>query len=273
MSKLICFSLYGDNPLYTLGAIENCRLATIIYPEWTVCLFIRDNLDKSIQQALKKYNCRLIFISEKYASESDIIAKCTFWRYYFISDPKLEYLIFRDCDSRLSYKEKVAVDSWIQSGKQFHLMYDHPDHTIEIMGGLWGIKGNTIPNIKNLIGEYFKNHDKIYRNRRDYDQMFLKHIIWPTFAKKSYLAHGDPKICKYHVDKGIHITPFPPVLEPAFLDSPFNLCKLKYLGQTITCPYWKPKPSTNKPRVAKLPISLPQPLKEKQDSKDLKDTW
>jgi hypothetical protein len=247
MSKYICYSLYGNNPLYTLGAIENSRLAQIIYPDWEVIIFIRDNLDKSIRYALKKYNVRLVTINERYANELDIISKCTFWRYYLISDKDAEYIIFRDCDSRLSYKEKAAVYDWIDSGTDFHLLYDHIEHTTEILGGLWGIKGNVIGNIKKLIGEFIRKNDRIYRNRRDYDQMFLKHVIWPNYVKKmSYVAHGNIKECQYHIEKGINITPYPKMEEPLFIDSCINLTTQEYIGQTITCPYWQHKPQMNK---------------------------
>ena len=33
--NLITFSLFGDNPLYCQGAVENANIARVIYPEWT----------------------------------------------------------------------------------------------------------------------------------------------------------------------------------------------------------------------------------------------
>ena len=38
MKKIISFCLWGDNPKYTIGAIENAKLAKTIYPDWT-CRF------------------------------------------------------------------------------------------------------------------------------------------------------------------------------------------------------------------------------------------
>jgi len=34
MKKIISFSLWGDNPVYTQGAIRNAELAKEIYPDW-----------------------------------------------------------------------------------------------------------------------------------------------------------------------------------------------------------------------------------------------
>ena len=36
--KVIAFSLWGDNPKYTLGALQNLSLAKLVYPDW-VCRF------------------------------------------------------------------------------------------------------------------------------------------------------------------------------------------------------------------------------------------
>ena len=34
MKKVISFSLWGDNPKYTIGAIKNAELIDTIYPGW-----------------------------------------------------------------------------------------------------------------------------------------------------------------------------------------------------------------------------------------------
>lgn len=34
IKKIIAFSLWGDNPKYTVGAIKNAKLTSEIYPGW-----------------------------------------------------------------------------------------------------------------------------------------------------------------------------------------------------------------------------------------------
>ena len=41
---------------------------------------------------------------------------------------------------RFSPREQVAVMEWMSSSLPFHTMRDHPDHQVEIMGGMWGAK-------------------------------------------------------------------------------------------------------------------------------------
>ena len=38
----------------------------------------------------------------------------------------IERFISRDCDSRLSERDRVAVDEWIKSEKNFHIIREHP---------------------------------------------------------------------------------------------------------------------------------------------------
>jgi hypothetical protein len=101
-----------------------------------------------------------------------------FWRFFTADLPDCEYVVFRDCDSRLSIREKMAVDEWIESKKSIHVMRDHPAHripygndTLGILGGMWGIKGNVIP-MKQSILRFSKDKKLGY----GIDQTFLKNI-------------------------------------------------------------------------------------------------
>ena len=48
MKKLICFSLWGDNPVYTFGAIKNATLAKKHYPGWICRYYIADCVPEDI---------------------------------------------------------------------------------------------------------------------------------------------------------------------------------------------------------------------------------
>jgi len=41
--KIISFSLWGDKPMYTIGAIKNAKLAEEIYPGWIVDSILLDH--------------------------------------------------------------------------------------------------------------------------------------------------------------------------------------------------------------------------------------
>jgi hypothetical protein len=103
-----------------------------------------------------------------------------FWRFLAADLKDCEYAIFRDSDSRLSLREKLAVDEWINSGKTLHVMRDHPYHMIPcgndrlgLLGGMWGIKGNLLP-ITQMINKFPLSRQNNYGN----DQSFLKEVYF-----------------------------------------------------------------------------------------------
>ena len=56
------------------------------------------------------------------------------WRFLPLSDPLVDVVLSRDLDSALNEREAAAVEEWLQSGANFHLMRDHPKHGTEILG-------------------------------------------------------------------------------------------------------------------------------------------
>jgi hypothetical protein len=90
-------------------------------------------------------------------------------------------MLSRDTDCRLSVREKEAVDEWLDSDKDFHIMRDHPFHRIEILGGMWGVRGNILSEMTPLIGNYIKG------NFWQVDQNFLKQLIYPIVKDKSFV--------------------------------------------------------------------------------------
>jgi hypothetical protein len=96
-----------------------------------------------------------------------------FWRFETSYDLEVDISIFRDTDSRLSLREKYAVDEWIQSDKTFHIMRDHPHHGFPILGGMWGYKSNNKYPIKELLGSFNKN------DRYGTDYEFFYNSLYP----------------------------------------------------------------------------------------------
>ena len=63
------------------------------------------------------------------------------WRFNAAIDPDINKYIMRDIDSRISQREKLAVDKWLNSTSTFHIMHDHPGHCGKRMQvGMWSRK-------------------------------------------------------------------------------------------------------------------------------------
>jgi hypothetical protein len=168
--RYISYSLWGDNELYNIGVVKNAEQVPEIYPGWQMIVYHDNSVPTETLNILENLNVKLVNV--------DGHTHGMFWRFFASDLVDCEYAIFRDGDSRLSIREKMAVDEWIESGKTIHVMRDHPAHQIPygnnglgILGGMWGIKGNTIP-MKDSIENFSKNKTMGY----GIDQTFLKTI-------------------------------------------------------------------------------------------------
>ena len=177
--RIISYSLWGKDSRYTIGAIRNAELANEVYPGW-VCRFHvgRDTPPMIVQKLSEFQNVEIIDRSEPCDWTG------MFWRFEDAADPEVSVMLSRDTDSRLTYRERTAVDEWLVSGKGFHIMRDHEYHAVEILGGMWGTKRGIISNIKTLIDDYKKG------DFWQVDQNFLKEKIYPLI-KGNCLVHDE----------------------------------------------------------------------------------
>jgi hypothetical protein len=173
MKKIISFSLWGDNPKYTIGAIRNAELTPIIYPGWISRFYCGESVPTDIIKTL-------ISLPNTEVVMMDVDGDWTgmFWRFYACEDSDI--MLSRDTDSRLSNREKLAVDEWLESDKDFHIMRDHPYHNTEILGGMWGVRNGLLKNMKQLINDYTKG------DFWQVDQNFLREKIYPLVVNNSF---------------------------------------------------------------------------------------
>jgi hypothetical protein len=191
--KIISFSLWGDEDLYNLGALQNIPVAQEHYPGWICRFYVHEKIP--VLGNLRSESVEVVVMPDPVNPWEPL-----FWRFAPVSEPDVEYAIFRDCDSRLNGKEAAAVNAWIASGKNMHVMKDHDSHRGSlIMGGMWGIRGGVIPDINKMMCEWFIKQPV---NSKGDDQLFLEKVLWPL-VKDSVLIHGKSS----RAGPG---TPFPP---------------------------------------------------------------
>ena len=172
MLKVISFSLFGNNSLYYNGIIKNIELAKKIYPDWICYVYYSDDVPKNIINIISEHeNCK-VFLEKRNDFYDGL-----FWRFKPCWDEKVEICCPRDCDSRLSLREKKAVDEWLELDKPLHIMRDAANHCYEIMAGMFGI--NKRCSIKNF--PIYPNKDQINYKDKSCDQIWLTKYIWPLF--------------------------------------------------------------------------------------------
>jgi len=171
MRKIIAFSVFGDNPMYYQGVLRNIELLPAFYPDWECFVYYDNTTPESFRKELLSTG-----VTTRDMTDSGIYG--LFWRFLANDENQDGYTIFRDADSRISKREKLAVEEWIQSGKSLHVMRDHPAHRIPygvaemaILAGMWGIKAGLMK-FEDSIRQFHKNGTMVYGS----DQAFLLHI-------------------------------------------------------------------------------------------------
>src|SRR5258705_2986561 len=104
-----------------------------------------------------------------------------FWRFLAATDETVDVAIFRDADSRLGARERAAVDEWLAGDHDVHLMRDHPWHRTAIMGGMWGVRGGALWNLRTLIAQHQP------RSYWQCDQDFLRERVFPLVRERAHV--------------------------------------------------------------------------------------
>lgn len=181
MKKVISFSLYGNDPKYNIGIIKNSELYPKFFPDWEMWVYHNDSVPKQTLNILKMNNVNLIDM------KVDEGPKNALWRFIPAQDETIDYFISRDCDSRLFERDVIAVNDWIESGKPFHIIREHPwGHSWVINAGMWGCVGGFIENIQQSMKEYFQISK--WSNVREVDQWFLKECIYPVVKDYAFIT-------------------------------------------------------------------------------------
>lgn len=177
--KVISFSLYGDNLKYTIGAIKNSELKETFFPGWEMRVYHNDSVPNYVLEQLEANNVVLVNTGVEQGVCNAM------WRFAPASE-KVECFISRDCDSRLFERDAVAVQEWLDSGKCFHIIRDHPGgHAWEISAGMWGARGCFVENIQEKMNEYIQTSSWV--TDRAVDQRFLQEIIYPRAVESLFL--------------------------------------------------------------------------------------
>jgi glycosyltransferase involved in cell wall biosynthesis len=180
--KIIAFSLWGQDPKYCQGAIENIKYAEKNYPGWQCVFYVgQDVTSNTISEIMKHKNVFVMKVLDKPCNWTGM-----FWRYHAILDFPDSFIIFRDTDSRLTVRDKQSTVNWIEQSKYYCcLINDHPHHNVPIMGGAWGCVSNE--EIRKLFEEKISliDYNSIKEDYWQVDQDFLAKHIYPAIEKYS----------------------------------------------------------------------------------------
>jgi len=185
MKKVISFCIWGFCKIYTYSLFENALLIPQIFPDWEMVVYHTKNTDYNVINELKK----IPYIE---------CVECDFPNHYrntmlrFIAgfNPNYDYVIFRDCDARLNQRDYACVNEWIESGKDVHIIRDHPMNGLnyKMCAGMWGVKKGFFQefNIQPKFADFFSHLKNDYWTL---DERFLYFYIYPLLNEDNSVIH------------------------------------------------------------------------------------
>lgn len=194
---VLAFSLFGDEPRYNVGAIENAKLAKWIYPDWTVRVCVDDSTPAATIDALRAAAAEVVPAPQWPNWRGGM-----FWRLLAIDDPGFVRWGIRDADSRLTYRERQAIDSWLASGLPLHAVRDHPWHERPVI--LCAFDGHRAA-IRDMAGHIDAWRQSGHGDEYGADEGIVAERLWPEIRDVT-LVHTEFGDC--HGNGGI-IRPFP----------------------------------------------------------------
>ena len=90
MKKVISFSVYGDNPKYTIGLIRNLELIEKIYPNWVTYVYYNNTVPNEILEKVNHFHNVETF------DMTELEIPGMFWRFQPNDDKEVERFIVRD---------------------------------------------------------------------------------------------------------------------------------------------------------------------------------
>lgn len=178
--NVISFSVWGEGTSYTYGVLENCIQIKYQMPSFQAWVYYNNSLPINIKQCLEKLgNVKLIKMPDKNNKKN------TMWRFLPAFNPDVNILLVRDADSRIEFKEIVAIIEWLRSDKDFHIMRDHPMHKRKVLAGMWGCRKNILVPFQKLYEDYLKKPFTL--QNWIVDELFLQNIIYHHIVNKAFI--------------------------------------------------------------------------------------
>ena len=154
-------------------------------PDWE-CRFYYHNVSDNIISILKQFD-NVKLINQKQRTDMSY----TLTRYLVLSDPDVDVVIIRDTDARISAREIKAIDEWLNSDFDFHIIKDHPiGHIYAINAGMFGVKNKALSNMKELLEDFFNFVKDTFVFDPGVDQKFLAEMVYPII-RDNVLIHSE----------------------------------------------------------------------------------
>jgi hypothetical protein len=190
MVNAFSFCIYGrEQPKYHTGLLENIQLVSTHFPGWKVFVYVGSETPAAYirtLQAAPNVVVRLTGISGH---------RNSLHRFFAIDEPEVDLMMVRDADSRIHWKDRWAIQRFLDSGKAAHIIRDHQDHSTPILAGLWGLRKEILDRpLREMVAEWSPVHagSGTVDDPMGFgiDQNFLKLVLYPMITNQSLVTYS-----------------------------------------------------------------------------------
>ena len=221
--RVMAISMYGpkENAMFGMNASLNFLHELIadmtkIYPGWILRVYHDASIRKDIVCPIECAHRNVDFCNASALIHLGDVAEYMppkIWRFLPAGDPMVDIMGSRDLDSPLTPREQAAVNEWIGTNQPWHVMRDHPLHTVpmlgknsiptrivsplfhsSMLGGMWDFRPELNRTFANKFLQTILNQSVVAEYGGRADQNFLEEYIWP-YIRKDVIAH-DSHLCQ-----------------------------------------------------------------------------
>ena len=184
--KVVSFCLYGKEPKYTKGMIENIQLIQKHLSDYEVWVYMGCDVKKSVKDEIKRYKNVRVFETRM----TGPLLMC--YRLFAIDYPSVSIAFSRDADSRVTERDVHCMREFELSDKSFHVIRDHIWHKCRILIGMCGMKSTLKKVLKHGIQGLYNQFRSSFQDKKlEYgsDTIFGEEYLYPKI-KDDILVHS-----------------------------------------------------------------------------------
>jgi hypothetical protein len=187
MVNAFSFCLFGETTnLYHRGFLENLELIKKHYPGWVVYVY----LGADTEPGYRNYLLRDPVVRVRDTGLTGF--KNTVHRFFAIDDSDVDVCFFRDADSRVHWKDRWAINGFLNMPHGCHSIRDHKEHTALLAAGMWGLRQGVL---NASMRDSFARWTPVfggYGNPNDVegfgiDQNFLVKVVYPVVRPVTFV--------------------------------------------------------------------------------------
>uniref|UniRef100_A0A7S3G6R7 EGF-like domain-containing protein n=1 Tax=Palpitomonas bilix TaxID=652834 RepID=A0A7S3G6R7_9EUKA len=191
-TRVVAFNAMGKRPDVLAGLVDNARDMPTFYPLWEMHIYTDGSIPEETIKQLRIAGGK--FIKMVNVKGAMVGLPSSFWSLGATWKDVDDVVIFRDPTSRFSWREVEAVQEWIDSGKDAHVMRDLDSHTAALPANMWGVRtGRLRESLDEVAKQWFR--DSQGNSMPDFTE-FLNDQVWPRI-RGSVLQH-DTFNCEEH---------------------------------------------------------------------------